>query len=725
MRGLLRMIWAVLFFMASAKVMFASPAVWSGLQKTTNGKYSTTWIGAEKVWKQSPEKFVLSIPNPQGSMDEFVFEQNTVLPEALKLKYQALATYTGVATKAPHIVAKMTIFEDRLNVYVFNKQLSYVLQPIDDNTYELFYKNTQTPPNTHRCLHKGESQLIEHLGTVEGLQTIGTITNIATRKIYRLALSCTYQYAVAVTGNTAPTKAQVLAAMAVTINRVNGIYERDLGISLQLIPNNDTLIFTSNSNAVFTNNNSFAMLSENRSFINARVGLSNYDIGHAFSTGAGGLATLGCVCTAYKAEGVTGTSQPFNDPFDVDYVAHEIGHQLGAEHSFNACENEERFSAYEPGSGATVMGYAGICGTNDLQNNSDDYFHLNSKKEILEVLTSPSLALCGTSSGSSVVIDTFSFNAIYNIPALTPFELDAPAGLVAQTYNWVQWNLGNFRSPEASAASFVHGPNLRSFHPTASGTRIFPQLDSLLVNNLSYRGERMSTVSRNLYFKLDLMNMDGSWGSSTSSKDSVVVRLDASGTPFRVTVPNAANAVWVQNDSTTIRWNVGVTDVMPINCQDVNIFLSRDGGYNYTDTLAWRVPNTGTYRYFVPDTLPLLSSYRVKIKGYENIFFDISDANFKVDTVPGPMSVISPSVDVAVSLYPNPVNTHFWINTDQDDNYQINIFDVAGRLVYHTRFAGKQGYIAPGGALLAGNYTLVVLNRGNVTIHRQIITKLP
>lgn len=690
----------------------------------TTGTASPLWeLSAPQQYLLNPTQlqhlvseptFNMEVPAPDGSFAVYRFANTPVLPSALANKYPEIQTYTGTLLSDKRVTAKMTVYNDIVNIYVFNSAGSYLIV-YNDNTYDVFYKKELIAQQNFRCLdalHTEEPSF----DTPQAL----AIESGQERKKYRLALSCTYEYAVAVTRTSTPTKSQVLAAMTTTINRVNGIYERELGVTLEFIPNNDTLIFVTNSSAIFSNNNAYAMLTQNKNLINARVGSSNYDLGHVFSTGGGGLATLASICSSDKAEGVTGTDDPRNDPFDVDYVSHEMGHQLGADHTFNKCDNEERHAAFEPGSGSTIMGYAGICGSENLQVHSDDYFHAFSKYEIQKWITAPVNQTCGVPMGAAVTLPPFSIGSTtYNIPHNTPFELEAP-DLGADQYNWYQWNLGNFRNTQANSATFIYGPTFRSFPPTEERIRVFPRMSYLLANNFSYTGERMPTVSRTLHFMLDALTGDNNWGYSRTSEDTLTVLVHNNGAPFRVLHPSNPVTL-LKGQSTDIKWEPGNTPNWPVLCGDVNILLSRDGGLTFPDTIASNIYNNGSFRYTFPDSLPIAGTYRIKIKCADNIFFAISQTNFALDTVLSIKETFS-DIDQHFSIYPNPGYDMLHIQPVDNKNYELMIYGINGALLLHQEI-GKNTRVIDISTLPSANYILQINDITDQRQYRKIITK--
>ena len=454
-----------------------------------------------------------------------------------------------------------------------------------------------------------------------------------TRRNYALALACTGEYGQFHGG----TVSSVLSAMNTTINRINSIVEPELAIRLNLVPDNDQLIFLNGATDPYTNSSTTAMLSQNQSTIDGTIGSNQYDIGHVFSTGGGGVAYLGSVCTALKAGGVSGLSAPIGDPFDVDYVGHEMGHQFGCNHTFNnSCsDNRSSNTAYEPGSGSTIMSYSGICSPN-LQNLSDDVYHVHSLIEASDYLHSGFGNSCATQVSSGNSAPTVSVGAsAFSIPKSTPFELTATASDPnpddTLTYSWEQYNLGPATSLGDNDLNNPSGnaPCIRSLPPSSSPTRVVPKLSSLLNNQTSF-GEFLPDYSRTLTFKCTVRdNNPGCGGVSMATKNFLV---DGNTGPFVVTYPNS-NITRPGNSNLTITWDVAGTDGGNVNCASVDIYCSVDGGNNWPYLLAEAVPNDGEHVVLLPGVAS--SQARIKVKGHGNIFFDVSNSNFILDAVQG------------------------------------------------------------------------------------------
>ena len=454
-----------------------------------------------------------------------------------------------------------------------------------------------------------------------------------TRRNYALALACTGEYGQFHGG----TVASVLSAMNTTINRINSIVEPELAIRLNLVPDNDQLIFLNGATDPYSNNSTSTMLGQNQSTIDGIIGSNQYDIGHVFSTGGGGVAYLGSVCTSFKAGGVSGLPAPIGDPFDVDYVGHEMGHQFGCNHTFNnSCSgNRSSSSAYEPGSGSTIMSYSGICSPN-LQNLSDDVYHVHSLIEASDYLHSGFGNNCATQVSSGNSAPTVSVGAsAFSIPASTPFEMTATASDPnpgnTLTYSWEQYNLGpatsagdnNLNNPSGNA------PCIRSFPPTTSPTRVVPKLASLLNNQTSF-GEHLPDYNRTLTFKCTVRdNNPGCGGVAVGTKTFYV---DETTGPFEVNYPN--NSITRPgNSNLTILWDVAGTDGGNVDCASVDIYCSVDGGYTWPYLLAEAVANDGEQSVLLPAVAT--TQARIKVKGHGNIFFDISNSNFTLDAVQG------------------------------------------------------------------------------------------
>jgi len=413
------------------------------------------------------------------------------------------------------------------------------------------------------------------------------------------------------------------------------------------------------------------------------------------------------------------------DAFSVDYVAHEMGHQFGADHAFNDCNGNEYWrTAYEPGSGSTIMCYAGICGSqNNIQEHSDDYFHAISLTEINDFLNDNG-GSCATTTSLQVNIPAFdSITQTYVIPAATPFELIAPQATTGNpadslSYCWEQWDLGNLQEPEVNGATFLFGPIFRSVHPKINNPiRIFPDLEDLLTNQSQTPGERLPEVSRDMHFKLTVRNIQNGWGSFHIADDSLTVQVENTGKPFAVTYPNAAAMTLHQDSAITVTWDVAGTQNAPVSCSSVDIFLSVDGGYTYPYTLDTNVANTGQATITLPAVTT--SAARIKVKGHDNIFFDLSDYNFTIDD---PTGIGDIAFKREINIFPNPATDKIHIESHHNQDAGVQMINSLGQVIW-------EGTLKTSLTLNTGNFArglyLIKLNdkTSGATFSKKIILK--
>ncbi|MEI6411880.1 MAG: reprolysin-like metallopeptidase [Bacteroidota bacterium] len=446
---------------------------------------------------------------------------------------------------------------------------------------------------------------------------VGTCGNLRT---YRLALAATGEYTAFFGG----TVAGALAAMNTTMTRVNGVYERDFSVRMTIIGNNSNIIYTNAATDPYTNDDGTAMLAQNQSTVDGVIGSANYDIGHVFSTGGGGIAYVGVVCVAgYKAQGVTGSPAPVGDPFDIDYVAHEMGHQWGTGHTqYNDC-NRDNATAVEPGSASTIMGYAGICPP-DIQAHSDDYFSAASMAEIAAFIATTS---CYSSSSNGNSAPTCAALTNKSIPISTPFVLTAsgsdPNG-DAITYCWEQMDAYTAPAqPMPPASTNTTGPMFRSLSPTTSPSRYFPNFSDVY-GNVNGDWEELPSIGRALNFRVTVR--DNRSGGGCSTEKNVVITTVAAAGPFVVTQPNSFVS-WPANSTQTVTWNVANTTASPVSCSNVDILITTNSGATFS-TLVSNTSNDGSQSVIIPNT-PAPKA-RIMVRAVNNVFYDISDIDFTI-----------------------------------------------------------------------------------------------
>lgn len=595
----------------------------------------------------------LPLPHPSGTWAMANLMPYAVLADARKQADLGISTWYGRLESDPSAVVRADQTPQGFHVQVLSPNGDWYIDPVSPTNavwHMAYFKSDLPNPHSFEC----GLQETETIVDAPSFNPLSTNPNGGTLRTYRLALATTAEYT---NYHGGPTGA--LAAMVTAINRVNGIYERDLAVRMLLIPNTDTLIYTSTVTDPYTNNDGFTMLGENQSNVNAVIGSANYDIGHVFSTGGGGIASLASVCTNSKAQGVTGLNNPIGDPFYVDYVAHEIGHQFNGSHTFNSslgsCSgNRSGQNAYEPGSGSTIMAYAGICSADNVSSNSDDYFHVRSYQTMLTFLqgTGGNCAATSPTGNTPPTVNGQQTPATF-FPIGTPFKLTA-AGSDADgdtlTYCWEQYNRGSSIAL-ASTPSTGTPPLFVSLPPSNSPTRWFPRL-SFVVSNANSALEKLPTYTRAMDFRVTVRDNQPNGGGVSYQQ----VNYDATALsgPFLVSNPNTNQVQWATDSLVTIAWDVANTDQTPVNCSQVNILLSTDGGYTYPYTLVSATGNDGQETLvlpFFPNEPMLITQARVMVESVGNIFYDISNADFSINNLPS--SGLS-NWEQGIKIVPNP-----------------------------------------------------------------------
>ncbi|NPA45633.1 MAG: T9SS type A sorting domain-containing protein [Chlorobi bacterium] len=424
-------------------------------------------------------------------------------------------------------------------------------------------------------------------------------------------------------------KQAVLAAVVVIINRVNEVYETDLAIHLNLISGTN-IIYLDANNDPYTNDNASSLLYENQSNLDNVIGSANYDIGHVGTTGGGGLAGLGVVCRdGVKARGETGLADPVGDHYSIDFVAHEMGHQFGGNHTFaNYCGgNRNDATAVEPGSGTTIMAYAGVCAPN-VQDHSDPYFHYVSINEIKNYVMGHD---CSTHTNLSNHAPTASFGPQKYIPKETPFILEVDASdqdgdILTFTFDEKDVYQDSGHTDAAPQSTNTTGPLFRCLPATERSYRYFPQMADIINGNYGNTWEVLPSVNRVLTFRAVVRDNNDEGGQIATPEQ--VLGVDANAGPFRMT-SQTSNETWQPGSTHTITWNVAGTDAGNVNTPTVDIWLSTDGGDSFDILLASNVPNDGSETVTLPSGLQTPTG-RIMVRGHNNYFFDVSQGNIMI-----------------------------------------------------------------------------------------------
>ncbi len=604
--------------------------------------------------KNGKHTTIINLPNAAGTIEQFEIVEASNFEPALQARFPEIRAFSGRGITDKYATIKLSISPNWIQTMVFRTEKeNEFIEPYsqDHKIYAVYTSQRKAGALPWSCSTQ-ENRMVLNLNN-EVANHSNTARSGGDLKTMRLAQSVTAEYSNYFGATSATQVSLVLAGINATLTRCNGVYEKDLALHLNLISNTTSVIYYTASSDPYdaaTAGSGGTWNAQLQSTLTSVIGDANYDIGHLFgaSGGGGNAGCIGCVCTnGSKGSGFTSPADgiPQGDNFDIDYVVHEVGHQLGGNHTFSM-SNEGTGTNKEIGSGITIMGYAGIT-SQDVAPHSIDIYH---EATIAQIQTNLGTKTCPvtTSISANNATPVVATVANYTIPKSTPFALTGSATDANSdplTYCWEEDDNASSTQTNASSvasATKASGPNWVSFRPTASGTRYFPQLSTILAGALitgpltggdaGTNIEALSSVARTLNFRLTVR--DNCPYSSTAPVKvgqtqftNMVVTVSAASGPFAVSAPNTAVS-YVGGSTQAITWSVASTTAAPVSCANVKISLSTDGGLTFPTVLAASTPNDGTESLVIPNTPS--TTARIKVEAVGNIFFDISNANFTI-----------------------------------------------------------------------------------------------
>ncbi|MEP7273842.1 MAG: reprolysin-like metallopeptidase, partial [Acidobacteriota bacterium] len=577
------------------------------------------------------------------------------LEPELAAQFPEIKSYRGQGVDDPSLWLRFDLTPRGFHATVTSSNDTFVILPssAEDAAQYVVSRSADVPSSGEdlRC------EVVEPEGRVagegrrtritSGTNSIEAVISGPSLRTFRIAVATTQEYTNS-SGFGGGTVAGTIASINTWLNGLNLIYERELAIRFVLVGSNANVIYISEPDP-FTNGSTSSMINESRALLDSQIGAANYDIGHVLGAQAGGSAAgqayLGVACwMPYKGGGATviGQSYPLGSTSILGVIAHELGHELGASHSFNAsCSgNRSAGAAWESGSGLTMMSYASQCQPDAIVSGRSLHFFSGSISEISSYMSGGGSCSASSSTGNNAPV--LNAGPDFTIPRNTPFTLtatgsDADAGDQGSlTFSWEQVDAGgaNYASPPYSDSGDPANstrPIFRPFVPTNNPTRTFPSLTYILNNSNVppatigglQTAENLSSISRQLNF--NCIMRDGRGGTTI---DAVTLTVAGAAGPFQVTQPNSGET-WNSGTTQTISWNVNGTDLAPVNCSSVRISLSTNGGLTFPVVLAASTPNDGSESLMMPANQASTTA-RIKVEAVNNVFFDISNGNFSL-----------------------------------------------------------------------------------------------
>lgn len=576
--------------------------------------------------KSSEYATSIELPNAEGKIITYKIKESSNFEQELQLKFPDIRSFVGYDVNNPNNTIRLDISPNDFHALAYTEKGTLVIDPSNSKrNHYITYLKSDVSKSEFKCHTKDSVKDVPK----NNLNANNKGFNDSRLRSYRFALATTGEFSVnCLTGNeTSDTqrKANVLAKLNTMMNRLNLLYEKDFSIHFNLVNNITSIIYLNAATDPWNTN----FFETTQTVVDTQIGNSNYDIGHVVHDNnepvGDGMGTLRSVCNpSTKATAYSMHDFPTTDIFVIDYFAHEIGHQFGANHTFTF-RNESGVNQTEPGSGSTIMGYAGITGNTDVQLHSDDYFHGLNLEQVFDFVSST--ATCSANTNTNNTAPTVNGGNDYTLPKSTPFALTAVGNDTAGqnlTYAWEQIDTGtnSVTYPKTTNAT---GPNFRTYNPTSSPIRVFPKLENILDGTNENTWEKLPSVSKTTNFLVSAR--DNRLGGGATQNDRVVLTFSALAGPFKVT--NTAST-WAAGTLQTILWNVANTNAAPINTQNVKISLSVDGGFTFPTVLSESTPNDGTEKLILPSNIASTTNARIKVEAVGNIYFDINDANITI-----------------------------------------------------------------------------------------------
>jgi len=589
------------------------------------------------------------LPNERGIAEDFLLVPVSILSPKIAEKFPSIKTYKGRSKSRPNVTVRISHTPKGINAWMrFPDGKNRFIQPIDNRNYLSYLRSDNNNINSFVC----NTPLDQNWAGLTKSKRKGNSfrTSDSYLKTFRLAISTSGGYT-SFWGDNDPSngsnKEDAFAAVVSTINRVNEIFENELGIHLELVSGLD-LIYEDSDNDPYTDD----FGSEVQEILDELIGSQNYDIGHLFAysavSGGGNAGSVGNVCidnkkgSAYSYHPFEGS---FNDPFlsdhfDIDYVAHEMAHQFGAFHTYGY-ENEFEGVSSEPGSGSTIMGYAGITGSDNVQRHSDPYFHYHSLKNINDYVKSQT---CYSTSLNENEPPSVNAGADYSIPIGTPYELKATAVDPDNSilyYCWEQLDSGQVGTSNFGP-NFHLGSQARSLPPSSNSIRTIPRMEAVLEGKLTEinptiesNWETVSNIERTLTWGVTVRDYYPALGNGNgkTTSDVRILKVTPKAGPFKILSQNEEGIIWEGGSRQMVYWDVANTDLSPINTKYVSILISEDLGQTFNKILVANTPNDGKEEITVPSDVNS-DKVRIKIIPENSNYFAVNTQNIEIQQSP-------------------------------------------------------------------------------------------